>query len=47
MPDWRSSWDGDHAIYVSDRHKAVHYRAIADFQSLSANTDKSQCYYLR
>jgi ubiquinone/menaquinone biosynthesis C-methylase UbiE len=30
MADWRSFWDGDHAIYVSDRHKAVHYRAIAD-----------------
>lgn len=30
MADWRSFWDGDHAIYVSDRHKDVHYRAIAD-----------------
>lgn len=30
MSDWRSFWDGEHAIYVSDRHKAVHYRAIAD-----------------
>lgn len=30
MADWRSFWDGEHAIYVSDRHKAVHYRAIAD-----------------
>jgi SAM-dependent methyltransferase len=30
MADWRSFWDGEHAIYVSDRHKAVHYAAIAD-----------------
>jgi SAM-dependent methyltransferase len=30
MADWRSFWDGDHAIYVSDRHKQLHYRAIAD-----------------
>ncbi|MBY0360950.1 MAG: class I SAM-dependent methyltransferase [Phreatobacter sp.] len=30
MADWRSFWDGEHAIYVSDRHKAVHYGAIAD-----------------
>jgi SAM-dependent methyltransferase len=30
MADWRSFWDGDHAIYVSDRHKELHYRAIAD-----------------
>jgi ubiquinone/menaquinone biosynthesis C-methylase UbiE len=30
MADWRSFWDGDHAIYVSDRHKAVHYVAIAE-----------------
>ncbi len=30
MSDWRSFWDGEHAIYVSDRHKAVHYQAIAD-----------------
>lgn len=30
MSDWRSFWDGEHAIYVNDRHKAVHYRAIAD-----------------
>jgi ubiquinone/menaquinone biosynthesis C-methylase UbiE len=30
MSDWRSFWDGAHAIYVSDRHKAVHYQAIAD-----------------
>lgn len=30
MADWRAFWNGDHAIYVSDTHKAVHYRAIAD-----------------
>lgn len=30
MADWRAFWNGDHAIYVSDRHKTVHYRAIAD-----------------
>jgi ubiquinone/menaquinone biosynthesis C-methylase UbiE len=30
MADWRSFWDGEHAIYVSDRHKAVHYQAIAE-----------------
>lgn len=30
MADWRSFWDGEHAIYVSDRHRHVHYRAIAD-----------------
>lgn len=27
---WRSFWDGEHAIYVSPRHKQVHYAAIAD-----------------
>lgn len=30
MTDWRSFWDGEHAIYVSERHKRLHYRAIAD-----------------
>jgi SAM-dependent methyltransferase len=28
--DWRSFWDGDHAIYVSETHRHVHYQAIAD-----------------
>ena len=28
--DWRSFWDSDHSIYVNDRHKDVHYRAIAE-----------------
>ncbi len=27
--DWISFWDGAHAIYVSDRHKALHYARIA------------------
>lgn len=26
---WRDFWNGDHSIYVSPRHKALHYRAIA------------------
>lgn len=26
---WRDFWNGEHAIYVSDRHKALHYRRIA------------------
>jgi SAM-dependent methyltransferase len=30
MADWRSFWDGEHAIYVDQRHKTVHYHAIAD-----------------
>lgn len=29
MADWISFWNGNHAIYVNDRHKAVHYAAIA------------------
>ncbi|OYX86583.1 MAG: SAM-dependent methyltransferase [Azorhizobium sp. 35-67-5] len=27
--DWISFWDGAHAIYVSDRHKSLHYARIA------------------
>lgn len=27
--DWISFWDGSHAIYVSERHKQVHYARIA------------------
>jgi SAM-dependent methyltransferase len=27
--DWRSYWDGDHPIYVSERHMALHYRLLA------------------
>src|SRR5438105_10622510 len=30
MADWRSLWDSAHSIYVNDRHKDVHYRAIAE-----------------
>src|SRR5262245_55186479 len=30
MTDWRSFWDSAHSIYVNDRHKDVHYRAIAE-----------------
>lgn len=26
---WRDFWNGEHAIYVSQRHKLLHYRAIA------------------
>jgi SAM-dependent methyltransferase len=26
---WRDFWNGEHAIYVSQRHKALHYRQIA------------------
>ena len=29
MADWRSFWDGEHAIYVDQRHKTVHYQEIA------------------
>lgn len=27
---WRDFWNGEHAIYVSQRHKLLHYRAIAN-----------------
>jgi SAM-dependent methyltransferase len=30
MSDWRSFWDSPHSIYVSARHKDVHYREIAE-----------------
>lgn len=26
---WRDFWNGEHSIYVSQRHKALHYRQIA------------------
>jgi SAM-dependent methyltransferase len=29
MGDWIAFWDSDHSIYVSARHRDVHYRAIA------------------
>jgi trans-aconitate methyltransferase len=28
--DWKTFWDRPNAIYVDDRHKAAHYRGIAD-----------------
>jgi SAM-dependent methyltransferase len=30
MASWREFWDGAHSIYVSDRHKDVHYRDVAE-----------------
>lgn len=27
---WREFWNGDHAIYVSERHKLLHYRGVAN-----------------
>ena len=27
--NWRDFWNGDHAIYVSDRHRVLHYDRIA------------------
>ena len=27
---WREYWEGDSAVYVSDRHKAAHYSQLAD-----------------
>ena len=27
--NWRDFWNGDHAIYVSDRHRMLHYDRIA------------------
>jgi SAM-dependent methyltransferase len=30
MRDWVSFWNSDHSIYVNARHRAVHYRTIAD-----------------
>jgi SAM-dependent methyltransferase len=29
MGDWIAFWDSDHSIYVSARHRDVHYRAVA------------------
>lgn len=37
--DWISFWDGAHAIYVSDRHKQLHYaRIAADLTRFVANS---------
>jgi SAM-dependent methyltransferase len=30
MGDWIAFWNSDHSIYVNDRHRDLHYRAIAD-----------------
>jgi SAM-dependent methyltransferase len=30
MPSWREFWDSTHSIYVSERHKDVHYRDVAE-----------------
>jgi SAM-dependent methyltransferase len=30
MTSWREFWDGAHSIYVSERHKDVHYRDVAE-----------------
>jgi SAM-dependent methyltransferase len=30
MGDWIAFWNSDHSIYVDDRHRDLHYRAIAD-----------------
>ena len=30
MPSWREFWNSAHSIYVSERHKDVHYRDVAE-----------------
>ncbi len=30
MGDWIAFWNSDHSIYVNDRHRDLHYGAIAD-----------------
>src|SRR6476661_4880125 len=30
MTTWREFWDSAHSIYVSERHKGVHYRDVAE-----------------
>ncbi|MGA2126891.1 MAG: class I SAM-dependent methyltransferase, partial [Xanthobacteraceae bacterium] len=30
MGGWIAFWNSDHSIYVNDRHRDLHYRAIAD-----------------
>src|SRR3954463_13781657 len=30
MISWREFWDSAHSIYVSERHKDVHYRDVAE-----------------
>ncbi len=37
---WRAFWDGDHSIYVNDRHRTLHYQTIAaDFAALLPKPD--------
>ena len=42
--DWLSFWDKPHAIYVSARHKDVHYRLIAE--EIAAYTPSAQARVL-
>ena len=40
MDSWREFWNGEHSIYVSARHKALHYDRVAkDIAGLIANPD--------
>jgi len=41
---WRDFWNGEHAIYVSDRHKSLHYRRIA--QDIAAAVPSKQAVVL-
>ena len=36
--NWRDFWNGDHSIYVNDRHRLLHYDGIA--KDISALIDK-------
>jgi SAM-dependent methyltransferase len=37
---WREFWDGEHSIYVSDRHRRLHYRQVArDIAALVPSRD--------
>lgn len=37
---WRDFWNGEHAIYVSERHKLLHYRGVAtDIAALVPSQD--------
>jgi SAM-dependent methyltransferase len=37
---WREFWNGEHAIYVSERHKLLHYRGVAgDIAALVPSRD--------
>jgi SAM-dependent methyltransferase len=40
MMNWRDYWDRDNPIYVSDRHKLLHYRLVArDIAALVPSAD--------